>query len=952
MKRVGQKKVLSFVLVIVMLTSLCGFYVQAEDTVGNQPELSAETEGQDTGQQSAAVEADNSEEQDSVDSVEQSLEDSEEQDPGDSEEQDSVDSEEQDSVDSEEQDLGDSEVPAVLTAQTISCTASDGAYIAISGSLPEGAYVTAAAVTVELDEGEVLAAYDITIHYADGSEFQPAEGGAVQVSISSPVIEQAVSDGAGDISVYHMETEDAAPEEIAPDCTNEDSVSFTADSFSIYVITSSTGTFGNTGFIEGPSIVKVGAVIDLKSDNANYPTTRNHSWKSSDNLKATVSGSGSNATVTGLSPGDVTITHTFQRKSGYSGWKDASDSKAITVIAPSVTVTQGAVSGATVQLIATPSYFTSTPDIVWSITSGSVNAAVGAATGLVTWSGGAAPNAQVTVMATATSGSESASGSITLTNTKYTVTYNDGVSGTTLPNVPTDSGNYYSGSTVTVVGPGSMTRNNYTFAGWRNASNTYYYTGDTFEITGNTTLTAVWIENSKRFNHIDVELSGVLTVEYRENDTVVGVKHYNLTVSSPQVKVDSGSWDSTPDTTSSTEFRFLNLYSSLTSKIYIKCNVTAVNRDDASDTFTKELSLLYDGATAAGAAAIFRANALCPDHSGLDFVISESEIENTLMYSYGVQYAYYTSTDGGTPTLDGIGVSSSFGPVASAPSPADILSSASGTSAYNSNTYAKGTAETDVTSTGSFAAGDLVFTVKYYRSYTTPVTVTHTVSYTWSGSYPSDAVLPVSANYKAGDPVTIASSPTTSISNWIFNGWTIGGTTAANFSMGDADVTIVGSWSSGYIPPPPPPDSPYTVKYDPGAHGAFNEQSYSKSYGEGTPAFQGAPTGEDGWTFIGWSPVVDPTVTGNKTYVAQWQVNETPPTIIPDSPAPLVPSPVPETPIPENPVPGAVAPVTAPTNTPQTGDSSNILLLALLAVFSAAGLGTVGILTRKKKRGK
>ncbi len=229
----------------------------------------------------------------------------------------------------------------------------------------------------------------------------------------------------------------------------------------------------------------------------------------------------------------------------------------------------------------------------------------------------------------------------------------------------------------------------------------------------------------------------------------------------------------------------------------------------------------------------------------------------------------------------------------------------------------------------------------------------HSVTYTWSGSYPSDATLPAPASYKTGDPVTIASNPTTSISNWTFNGWKIGDATAADFTMGEGNVTIVGSWSNGYVPPPPPPppDNHYTVKYVPGEHGTFAEQTYSRVLGTATPAFDGTPTGQSGWTFTGWSPAVSQTVTGSVTYVAQWS-SGTPPTVIPDSPPPLGETPPPVTPIPEDPVPGADLPVIAPTVTPQTGDNSNILLLAILAILSAAGLGTVGIVTRKKKHNK
>ena len=182
-------------------------------------------------------------------------------------------------------------------------------------------------------------------------------------------------------------------------------------------------------------------------------------------------------------------------------------------------------------------------------------------------------------------------------------------------------------------------------------------------------------------------------------------------------------------------------------------------------------------------------------------------------------------------------------------------------------------------------------------------------------------------------------------SGWSFIGWS-----PALESTVTRNMTYTAQWSNGYVPPP---TTYFTVTYVPGAHGTFPKQEYKNLIsGALTPAFDGNLTGDTGWTFTGWSPTVSTNVFSDRTYVAQWQENATPPTVIPESPPPLGPTPVPVTPIPENPVPGAATPVIAPTVTPQTGDNSNILLLAILAVFSAAGLGTVGIITRKKKRSK
>ncbi len=77
------------------------------------------------------------------------------------------------------------EEPA-LVDQIISVTASDGAVITISELMPADATVTASPVTVALEDGEGLAAYDITIWDADGFAFQPEDHGVtVDVGIVS-----------------------------------------------------------------------------------------------------------------------------------------------------------------------------------------------------------------------------------------------------------------------------------------------------------------------------------------------------------------------------------------------------------------------------------------------------------------------------------------------------------------------------------------------------------------------------------------------------------------------------------------------------------------------------------------------------------------------------------------------------------------------------------------------
>ena len=63
----------------------------------------------------------------------------------------------------------------------------------------------------------------------------------------------------------------------------------------------------------------------------------------------------------------------------------------------------------------------------------------------------------------------------------------------------------------------------------------------------------------------------------------------------------------------------------------------------------------------------------------------------------------------------------------------------------------------------------------------------------------------------------------------------------------------------------------YTVTYAPGTHGTFLPQVHSNlSHGDRTPT-PPIPTGQPGYVFTGWSPVVRSTVTENVTYTAQWR---------------------------------------------------------------------------------
>ncbi len=108
--------------------------------------------------------------------------------------------------------------------------------VTITGALPEG--TTAKAYPVTVDAENVRAAYDITLFDASGAEFEPES--AVTVDISNTDIERAIEDGA-ELTAYHI-SDDETTEEIALKAQSGDTVTFEAESFSIYYIAGGTNT--------------------------------------------------------------------------------------------------------------------------------------------------------------------------------------------------------------------------------------------------------------------------------------------------------------------------------------------------------------------------------------------------------------------------------------------------------------------------------------------------------------------------------------------------------------------------------------------------------------------------------------------------------------------------------------------------------------------------------------
>ncbi|NEW62016.1 hypothetical protein GMA11_01280 [Granulicatella sp. zg-ZJ] len=102
--------------------------------------------------------------------------------------------------------------------------------ITLSGKMPQGATVKAYPAEVPTGAETVLFAYDITIYDTNGRVFNPKESDSIQVSVSNPVLENA-----SNIKIYHVEGDTQQKEEVIPKETQDDTVTFDAKSFSVYI---------------------------------------------------------------------------------------------------------------------------------------------------------------------------------------------------------------------------------------------------------------------------------------------------------------------------------------------------------------------------------------------------------------------------------------------------------------------------------------------------------------------------------------------------------------------------------------------------------------------------------------------------------------------------------------------------------------------------------------------
>ena len=122
----------------------------------------------------------------------------------------------------------------------------------------------------------------------------------------------------------------------------------------------------------------------------------------------------------------------------------------------------------------------------------------------------------------------------------------------------------------------------------------------------------------------------------------------------------------------------------------------------------------------------------------------------------------------------------------------------------------------------------------------------HSVTYSWTGDIPADAVLPGSVTYTTGSTVTVEDVPTST--GYTFDGWYYNGKLTESFVMPDADAELAGIWTKD-----PVPATKYDLVVDAnGGKFANGDEVYSTQLEEGqTVAVPAGPT-YDGYKFIGW----------------------------------------------------------------------------------------------------
>ncbi len=120
----------------------------------------------------------------------------------------------------------------IYTDQSYTDKTNDNTKIKVSGQLPASTKVKAYPVEIKIDGKEVLAAYDIKIFDEDDNEYKVTSQNNINVQITNQKIRKTK-----EVEVYHKEDEFAHEEKVTVDKKINDTVTFKAESFSIYAVT-------------------------------------------------------------------------------------------------------------------------------------------------------------------------------------------------------------------------------------------------------------------------------------------------------------------------------------------------------------------------------------------------------------------------------------------------------------------------------------------------------------------------------------------------------------------------------------------------------------------------------------------------------------------------------------------------------------------------------------------
>ena len=254
----------------------------------------------------------------------------------DQEDTDDEDSDSQTNEDENESEDSSKDDELAYPEQILSATASDGAIITIiakEGALPEGAEVVVEpvesdsiaqivedALSQEGKELQTYKAYNITI-LLDGEEIQPEV--PIQVGITGSGVSGTEK------SLFHIADGSSTAEKVSAIDTGN-TQTFSADGFSIYVVTGSESQAQGRSITADKTTINVGETAELTTNNKNG---RNHSWSSSDStvVKILKDNKANGATVEGVSGGSAIITHSWQEFVYFVGWKSYSEKISITV---------------------------------------------------------------------------------------------------------------------------------------------------------------------------------------------------------------------------------------------------------------------------------------------------------------------------------------------------------------------------------------------------------------------------------------------------------------------------------------------------------------------------------------------------------------------------------------------------------------------------------------------